>query len=402
MLTICRSPYRVAQHALLEATQDETTLATLRRLFPTRDGISEEYGFSHLHEIVLGLSSDDLGTALASDYLSIDVPDLFGRTPLIWAALRGDSTNIKLLLKAGASTNVQDSYGQTSLHCAVRSSSTPCVKMLLNAGADVLMNTEARSTALSLAAWYVKSREMIEILVAAGSDPNHVQAPENLTPLTTTISRKHTKTMEALIDFGGKIDFRVSDGDTLLHIAIFCKSHDAMMLLLSRGADFMLLNHDGYHILHYAAKYGDSQTVHYLRKANLHGIDTSSIAKDGRNAIQIAQQRQNKPDDFVSLFKKLLVEIDERNAANAAQRIASSSIPGESRTVEDTQCLASSNQRPVRLSSLRNYMPSPTWVATSSRRIRECLKESLLMAVLLSWILGFACAGLLYFVLKND
>ena len=397
-----RSPFQSAQDTILEATKDDATLMTLRKLFPTRDGLSEECELSKLHEIVLGLSADDLGEVLASNSFSVDAPDSVGRTPLMWAVIRGDGVSVDRLLKAGASPNVQNLYGQTPLHRAAMSSSIACIKLLLDAGADVNLASKSQVTALSFAAFFLDNREMIEVLVAAGSDPNPGVNQESATPLWNAVSQNHTRTIEALIDCGSNIDFQDSDGDTALHHAIFFKSYDAMTLLLRRGADFTLLNHNNHHILHFTAEQGDSQTVRTLRKVNLHDIDTGLTAKDNRTAIQIAQERQDKPHDFVPLFKKLLADIDERNTAKAAQAPQPSSTPGKSGIVEDTRPSANRHQQLVSLRRLSNHISSHAWVKTSSNHLRECLNQSPWMGVLLSWIMGFGCAGLLYIALSNN
>lgn len=65
---------------------------------------SEIWDFTYLHSIVVGIHHLDLErTLLNPRYRNlIDTADAYGRTPLFWAALRGDHVKVTALLAAGA------------------------------------------------------------------------------------------------------------------------------------------------------------------------------------------------------------------------------------------------------------------------------------------------------------
>lgn len=63
--------------------------------------------------------------------------DTLGRTPLIWAAARGNDHNVViLLLGAGADPNSMDVEFTTAVSYAAERDHTVCVQLLLEAGAD--------------------------------------------------------------------------------------------------------------------------------------------------------------------------------------------------------------------------------------------------------------------------
>jgi ankyrin repeat protein len=74
-----------------------------------------------MHLIILGLVSVDLEQQLAiSSDRDINAQDSLGRTPLHWAAARGDAVATGSLLNAHASTTTRDSRNQMPIrHCAM-------------------------------------------------------------------------------------------------------------------------------------------------------------------------------------------------------------------------------------------------------------------------------------------
>ena len=58
------------------------------------------------------------------------------KTTLHWAALRGDSASLELLLLAGASPSTKDDEDDTLLHAAAVSTSKTCIELLLMADAE--------------------------------------------------------------------------------------------------------------------------------------------------------------------------------------------------------------------------------------------------------------------------
>ena len=94
--------------------------------------------FSKIHKIVVGILSLSLEVQLQDQMYraEMDAHDSRGRSPLHWAAPRGDSS-VKTLLRAGANTKRQDHERGTALLAAVQSSSVRCTELLLMADGDV-------------------------------------------------------------------------------------------------------------------------------------------------------------------------------------------------------------------------------------------------------------------------
>ena len=66
---------------------------------------------------------------------------LFGDTALNWAAYKGHTEMVKILLEANADIHAQDKHYTTPLHDAAQSGHTEIVKILLDAGANINAQT---------------------------------------------------------------------------------------------------------------------------------------------------------------------------------------------------------------------------------------------------------------------
>ena len=76
-----------------------------------------------------------------------------GRTALMKAAERGDASEVRALVDAGASVDEKDKWGQTALLCAACGGQTAAVQTLLEAGANIDEKSKKGQTAL-IRGWY--------------------------------------------------------------------------------------------------------------------------------------------------------------------------------------------------------------------------------------------------------
>lgn len=91
-------------------------------------------GISHISSVVLRLRYGNLSHLLSLNNSKINDSDSSAKTPLQWAARRGDANAIKALLEWGADTRVKDNdYGLTPLHWAVFNGDIDCIRSLLEA-----------------------------------------------------------------------------------------------------------------------------------------------------------------------------------------------------------------------------------------------------------------------------
>lgn len=100
--------------------------------------------------------SDELVVFLISEG-AVPKPNMYGATPLHFAARMGHPVSVKALLRAGASPNALDGHGETPLHSAASNASNghlACIRALLLAGADPSVKNECGESPADLASFW--------------------------------------------------------------------------------------------------------------------------------------------------------------------------------------------------------------------------------------------------------
>ena len=315
MLIIIRSPYTLAWNLILARSGQRSEMEQLRCLFTLNDDFLEEYHFSILHKTVLGINCLDLGEQLTLHRDDINATDINGKTPLIWAAFRGDSYAVERLLEAKADPNINPiKPGPVALSAAAMSGSVACMKLLLNAGANFNLSSNGlKDNALHYAAEFQNSEETTNLLIAVGTDcgARNIYGSE---PLGVTAVYDHDIVAAALLDNGADIDYMDNEGDTALLDSVYHNSDKVTKLLLSHGATCTSWFNTGDSILHLAAKSGGNKTIEILLAACLHGVDPDAVNREKKTTLQIAQERRGTEEGFVEKVQELLVDIRARNA----------------------------------------------------------------------------------------
>lgn len=205
------------------------------------------------------------------------------RTPLYAAAEAGREDAARLLLDRGAKVDAASRRGETPLVAAVAGGHEPVARLLLSRGADpnrgseegeplVVMALRARSATLAadlLAhgadpdvnhagrslldfAFEDESGALVEALVEHGVNPD-VRMARGMSALLTALSMRHLPAARAIAKRANRVnDSDPDSGLTPLMIAANLGDADLVRLLLSKGADARARSAEGTPVIDFA------------------------------------------------------------------------------------------------------------------------------------------------------
>ena len=266
----------------------------------------DEEGNTLLHRVLLGRDG-------VADELRAMIPELAEIKPTTLVDL------IKVLVDSGAKINRRNGKGDTPLHIAVAKSSLKTIRSLLDLGAHINSQNREGFTPLHMAVDR-NSADLLRMLVTAGADLNlralsdMYDRPE-VTPLqyATILCKIHS--FKALVDAGSDLNSVIINGDTLLHLAIFCYNQprrddviEIIDILLSKGVDEHLKNKQGETPLHYAAVHNDRLIIQRLLQA---GAEPRSLTNKGKTAFDLCEKNIKEMEKICEKFKKEFDKFDK-------------------------------------------------------------------------------------------
>ncbi|KAK3773373.1 hypothetical protein RRG08_023251 [Elysia crispata] len=289
-----------------------------------------------------GDGEESIVSYLVKQNANINAVDMYGQTPLHYAAMRGNEIACRDLLafKDTIDISTGDNQGVTPLHCAALHNQVEIARMLIDAGADVMCIDKERSTPLHHACME-GNIDMVQLLFDAGARSkeswvkiNEMVAAQDFefsTPLHHAVENSHYDVAKILLEKGAvvnqdrksfvyplhlaaqsgdvricrllvehqaRIDAVNSEHATALHRAAALNKVDALKFLVERGAAINRRDIDNYTPLLLAATYGNTEAVELLLQK---GADFSVQDKHDKTAIFLAAE-ENK----IEVLKKLL------------------------------------------------------------------------------------------------
>ena len=188
---------------------------------------------SNIYKAVSYLTTKCLDNEVETSFLDINGEDADRRTPLSWAAFRGDFRYVRKLLLSGVSANIHARDGYIPLYMAARAGSLPCLTILIRHRSRVNHKDSCGNTALHYTCkskiYTRKYLRCAECLLASGVDIN-AEDLTGKTPLRVCIETSNVESALLLLDRGARMDSCTKDGMTLLMAAVFYNRHEMLRL----------------------------------------------------------------------------------------------------------------------------------------------------------------------------
>lgn len=212
-------------------------------------------------------------------------PDIFGFTPLHYAAAKGDSKVLDQLLVRGAQVDAHSRDGTTALHIAAKCGHLNAVKKLLDHKAQVDVQDSTKRTPLHWATYRRKHR-VVESLLRSSSSTARVHDFQQKTALHLAASRGNVECAETLIDHSHR-EARDQAGMTALHLSAMKGFPKIVGLLLDHNSHGDATDSTGSTPLHLAVSRGHKSVVNRLLEHNA-GVNTEVRDAKENTALHIA------------------------------------------------------------------------------------------------------------------
>ncbi len=275
--------------------------------------LSNRIGFSKLHKIVYGITSQPLDAEIETRPEDLDRPDSIGLTALWYACWLGNSNHIRILIRHGADVN---NARIPPICAAVWSGSYDSVEHLLNAGVCL---TDWSTEALYQTLMYFTSRpgaDVEEVLAIDKAlfgrcfDINHRPSlPGKATPLMTlarqNLPYSHAR-MKQLLELGADIELSDERAMTALHHAIWAGNTVGCKILRRAGANANVQTNKGRTVLHTAIKSAfHPGIIQAVSELNLSGVELCAKDWSGCTAFELFKTRAGRHRNDQRLFPGL-------------------------------------------------------------------------------------------------
>lgn len=267
-----------------------------------------------LHEAVYANDLPEVKRLIASG-ADVRATNLLGATPMMLAAVTGDTQMIRTLLDAGADPDSTNEEGQTALMVVARTGNVESARLLLRRGADI--NATERWGGQDALMWAAAQGQpgMIGLLVSKGAQVNarstvrdwqrRVTAegrPKDMnrggfTPLLFAAREGCVACLKALLAGGADIDLPDPDDVTALNMALLNRNWDAARYLIEAGADVDFWDVYGQTPLYVAV---DMNTLPIGRRVELPSTDPTT----GIDVIRMLLDKGANPNTQLKLRPK--------------------------------------------------------------------------------------------------
>lgn len=272
----------------------------------------DDQDFTVIHQAVLGFSGKELEDIIVQHPEDVDTPDAMNRTPLSWAAARGDDRAVAILLAYGADANHMDIQLTGPVSYAAQQNHANCVRLLLEAGAHTdpeLPRGMKVGSALNCAARCADDVMVIKLLLDFNADME-ASGVDKKTSLIHVARTGNAEFALLLLEYGANINAVSTSGQSPLTTAITYNSHEVLQLLLDRWFEYSECPRlNGSNLLPTISTYADLKTMQILAST-----DHLKLKYDKKYStaglVSTFEERFDRDEKLIAAFNDLLYVIN--------------------------------------------------------------------------------------------
>jgi len=295
----------------------------------------------------------------------VNVPDIYGLTPLHMAAANSQYDVLEFLIQQGGNPNLCDTAGCSVLHWACRSGSIDCIDVLLHQSfrANATERDRQGHTSLTIAA-YSGAKDCIRSLLEAGLSPMD-RDRSGRTPLHGACFNGHAVILNMFLGCDGvQLDYVCNAGRTALHRAAARGHLDITKILLTNEASVNATDPNGITPLMLAHYYGHHDVAELLLSS---GADETKLDGKGRSWKHYAEKGLKRR---VAKFDKY----QENDETITLER------PEKPTNEEEIQILTPTLDTPVTLVDTEPTTPVPEIIDENNEVSEETSKDELILS----------------------
>lgn len=313
--------YSFLLHTLYTSPRiDDATRTRLEAILPMERMI-EACQLNELHKIAIGLRHTSVREYMR-DFPQSNEPnsyDIRFRTPLGFAAARGDLQAVKELLETGAQPDLEvptRTKPKGPLASACANGHLAVVEELLTAGADVNSLNNFQSPLHHLASSPGAS-DIADCLIRHGANV-HAEDNYHSTPLDLAVHHDNTELVEFLLRNGADPNHRDWEGSNALQIAISSGGCDTATVLLEYNVDYRNIDIYQSGILHCLANFGTVSMMETMARHRMVDIDVHAPDNQNKTPMELCRARSDSTEKLQHAFELLLASITQDSSQNAA------------------------------------------------------------------------------------
>ncbi|XP_067653717.1 ankyrin repeat, PH and SEC7 domain containing protein secG-like [Haliotis asinina] len=260
----------------IEIKEDESSLSgTISSVAnPGRTSVTPSEADGNIYSAIQKGDLERVKQILAAGHVDINMRSTrFSRTPVMVAALRGQSDVVKLLMDRGANMSLVDKFGNNVLHHACTGGDLETVKLILSQNMMYINSrgNESRTPLMEAAFW--GESDVVKLLVDRGANMSLVDKFGNNVIHHACIGGDLETVKLILSQNVMYINSRGNESRTPLMEAAWRGQSNVVKLLVDRGANLSLVDEYSYNVLHFACMGGDLETVQLILSQNVTDIN---------------------------------------------------------------------------------------------------------------------------------